>query len=390
MRVLIVHNRYQYAGGEDAVVRDELMLLERSGVRVELYERHNDEIQDIPRLNLAADTVWSRRTVAEVTDLIRRFQPDVMHAHNIFPLVSPSVYYAASRQRVALVQTLHNFRLICAQAMFLRNGRVCEDCLGTLPWRAVVHRCYRESAAQSAVMVSMLGIHRALGSYRKRVTRYIALNRFCRDKFIQGGLPAERIAIKPNFVDLPAPERHPRSGALFVGRLSTEKGVAVLAKAAAMRPEARIDVIGTGPDHFPLQTVSGLRLLGWQTPPEIYERMAWASYLLMPSIWYENFPRTLVEAFALGLPVIASRLGALADLIRDGETGLMFEAGNAQDLAVKMAWADQHPEEMRRMGDAARREYEQKYTPETNFTQLMAIYRDALVSVRGEPQALCA
>lgn len=388
MRVLIVHNRYRQAGGEDAVVRDEAELLRRNGVSVEHYERHNDEIEadGRGRLRLAVDTVWSRRTAADIAALGQRYRPDVIHAHNTFPLISPSLYFAAGRQAVPVVQTLHNFRLFCPQAMFMRHGAVCEDCLGKLPWRGVVRRCYRDSAAQSAVLVGMLGVHRALGTWRTRVARYIALNDFCREKFIEAGLPAKRIVIKPNFVDLPAPAvDQARTGVLFVGRLSAEKGVATLAAAAALQDgHQSIGVVGTGPEQARLEGVAGIHLLGWQTPEFVYARMRRSSCLVMPSIWYENFPRTLVEAFACGLPVIASRLGAMADLIRDGETGLLFTPGDAADLARALAWAASHAEEMRRMGEAARREYEEKYTPQANFARLMEIYGEARLGLSAE------
>lgn len=379
MRVLLVHNRYQQAGGEDAVVVDEMRMLQKNGVEVELYERHNEQVATISPARLAAGTVWSTRTTADLEGIIGRFRPDLIHAHNTFPLISPSLYYGAASHHIPVVQTLHNFRLFCAQAMFMRDGAVCEDCLGKLPWRGVLRRCYRGSVAQSAVLVAMLGAHRALGTYRRRVTRYIALNRFCRDKFIEAGLPAERVVVKPNFVDLPAPEAGgQRSGALFVGRLSPEKGIAVLAEAACLLPDADVEVIGDGPEQQRLHGLRGVRLLGRQAPPQIYARMRGAACLVLPSVWYENFPRVLVEAFACGLPVIASRIGAMAELIEEGVTGLLFTAGDARDFADKLAWARAHPQQMRRMGESAREVYLRNYTSQENFAQLSAIYRDAL------------
>ena len=384
MRVLMAHNYYQQAGGEDAVVAAEYALLMQQGVEVELYQQHNERIAAMPAPQLAMETLWSQRTVNELGALIERFQPDVVHAHNTFPLISPSLYFAAARHGVPVVQTLHNFRLFCAQAMFMRDGHVCEDCMGTLPWRGVLRRCYRGSLAQSAVVVGMQGAHRLLGTYQQRVTRYIALNRFCRDKFVEAGLPAARMTVKPNFVDLPPPPAAKRSGALFVGRLSAEKGVATLVQAVAQMPSSMLAVIGTGPEQNALASLPQVRMHGWQEPQQIYAQMQRAAYLVMPSIWYENFPRTLVEAYACGLPVIASRLGAMAELVRDGETGLLFEPGNAADLAHKMQWADSHPQAMRRMGEAARAEYEANYTPQTNFSQLMAIYADAIAANQGD------
>ncbi|HEY0841823.1 glycosyltransferase [Methylotenera sp.] len=381
MRVLIAHNYYQQAGGEDAVVAEEASLLESHDIAVEIYAKHNDSIKFMPRAQLALETLWSKKSADEVSAVIKRFKPDVIHSHNTFPLISPSLYYAAARQNIPVVQTLHNFRLFCAQAMFMRDGKVCEDCLGKLAWRGVIRGCYRGSKLQSAAVVSMQGLHRMLGTYQHKVTRYIALNQFCSDKFIEAGLPKSRMSIKPNFIDLPLltnDSTQLRQGGLFVGRLSIEKGLVTLAEAASIYTQAKLEIIGVGPEERMLKTHANISLQGWKAPIDIYASMRSASYLVMPSIWYENFPRTLVEAFACGLPVIASRLGAMAELIDDGFTGLLFEPGNAKDLAEKMQWADSHPEEMLKMGREARWEYETKYTSAINFKQLMAIYKDAI------------
>jgi glycosyltransferase involved in cell wall biosynthesis len=380
MRVLFIHNKYLQAGGEDAVVRDECELLRARGVEVRNYERDNADIEHMSRLQLAADTIWSVRSYRQVGAELDAFRPDVVHCHNTFPLVSPSVYRAAADRGIPVVQSLHNFRIACPQAFLLRNGKPCEDCLGNLPWRSVLRRCYHNSATQSAVLVAMIGVNRAIGTYRKSVTRYVALNEFCRGKFIQSGLPPECVVVKPNFVDLPAvPEGGARSGALFVGRLSIEKGVQTIANAFGAVSGGSLDVIGDGPDEGVLTGIPGVRLHGRLDAHKTYAAMSRAEYLLMPSIWYENFPRVLVEAFACGLPVIASRLGAMAELVEEGHTGLLAEPGDAKSLAEKIAWADTHPHAMREMGRAARRNYEQRYTADVNFAQLTAIYRDAIV-----------
>ena len=393
-RVLVVHNAYQQRGGEDTVVEAETALLRQHGHAVHRYQRSNDEVAASSTWQLARDTVWSPRTGADIARLVTDFRPDIIHVHNSLPLVSPSVYWAAARARVPVVQTLHNFRLICPQAMLLRDGRVCEDCVGRVPWRAAVHGCYRGSALQSAAVAGMLQAHRALGTWRHKVSLYIALNAFCRDKFIEGGLPAERIRIKPNFVDLPAPAPVPRQGFLFAGRLSHEKGLAVLAQALRGAPQAlngevsiavniAVNIAGTGPDEALLDGLPGVQRLGALPAAALYAQMASASALLLPSIWYENFPRTLVEAYACGLPVIASRLGALATLVHEGETGLLFEPGNATDLARQLAWAAGHPDAMAQMGRRARQLYEQQLTGAANYAALRAIYAEALAAAQG-------
>ena len=378
-RVLLVHNAYQQYGGEDAVVEAEEALLRHHGHAVLRYERHNDDVTGRSRAQLAADVVWSARTTADFARLVQEFRPDIVHVHNTLPLVSPSIYWAARGSRLPVVQTLHNFRLICPQAMLLRDGRICEDCVGKVPWRAVVHRCYRDSAVQSAAVAATVQLHRLAGTWREKVSIYIALNEFCRDKFVEGGLPAERIRIKPNFVDLPPPAPSPRRGFLFVGRLSKEKGIGVLAQAVRAQgaPEP-VRVAGTGAEQVQLEALGGVELLGPLSAAAVYAQMAGASALVLPSVWYENFPRTLVEAYANGLPVIASRLGALATLVRDGETGLLFAPGDADDLARKLAWAAAHPGQMARMGEAARRHYEQHLTAPINYRLLSDIYVEAI------------
>lgn len=377
LRVLVVHNAYQHRGGEDSVVESEVDLLRSRGHPVETYLRDNDDIGGMSTAALAQQTLWSRRSAEELATLIHRFRPDVVHVHNTFPLVSPAVYWAADRLGVPVVQTLHNFRLMCLNALFLREDRVCEDCQGRLPWRGVARGCYRGSRPASAVLAGMLTLHRGLGTYQHKVTRYIALNGFCRDKFIEGGLPADRVVVKPNFVEAPPEATGERSGLLFVGRLSAEKGVDTLAQAMHRLPDGALRVAGDGPQREVLVGAPRTTLLGSLQKQAVMAEMNAASALVIPSIWYENFPRTIVEAYANGLPVIASRIGALADIVHDGDTGLLFAPGDAGDLAGKLRWALEHPDEMRAMGRRARARYEAEFTPEVNHRQLLAIYEEA-------------
>ncbi|MDZ4212840.1 MAG: glycosyltransferase, partial [Methylotenera sp.] len=300
-------------------------------------------------------------------------------------LVSPAIYWVAAKAGIPIVQTLHNFRFLCLSALFMRDGQVCEDCFGHLPWRGVVHKCYRNSTAASIVLAGMITLHRGLGSYRNKVTRYIALNDFCRNKFIAGGLPKDKFSVKPNFIDnLNTPDWEARQGGLFVGRLSKEKGLDVLAEAVKLLPINPVKIIGGGELESFAQFSFGTDYLGFQSLDTILAKMRQSSYLVLPSIWYENFPRTIVEAFACGLPVIASRIGALAEIIEDGRTGLLFESGNAQDLAEKLNWAEAHPDEMVKMGKSARAEYESRYTPERNYAMLFEIYKEAITANRAE------
>ena len=383
IRVLVVHNQYQHQGGEDMVAAAEISLLRSRGHTVETYFRHNDEVAASGTLSLAAQALWSGRTSRDITQLIHAFQPDVIHTHNTFPLVSPSLYWAAARQRIPVVQTMHNFRLMCPQAMFLREQKVCEDCLGKLPWRGVLRACYRDSRAQSGVLAAVVTLHGAIGTWQNKITRYIALNSFCRDKFIAGGLPADRIVIKPNFVDFVAPQAARGAAFLFIGRLSTEKGIAVMADAVQHLGEMQLRVAGVGPEEHLLSSSPHILKLGSLTGSEVQREMCQAMALVLPSIWYENFPRTLVEAFGCGLPVIASRIGALAELVEHGVTGLLFNPGDANDLAKNMQWAQEHPEQMAEMGRNARLHYEANFTADRNYDQLMKIYHDSIDELKN-------
>jgi glycosyltransferase involved in cell wall biosynthesis len=384
VKVLVVHNAYQERGGEDAVVEAQTALLRRHGHEVSEYRRHNDEVNTLPKLQVAAGALWSQRSVREVSALLAAHRPDLMHVHNTFPLISPSVYSAAQQAGVPVVQTAHNFRIACPQAMFLREGRVCEDCLGRAPWPAVRHACYRGSHTQSLVAAGVVQLHRSLGTWRHQVARWIALSNFSRTKLLQAGLPAERVEVLGQFVEEPAPiTAAPRERLLFVGRLSPEKGLQTLAAALALCPGIEVDVIGSGPEADALRGAPGLRLHGALPPAAVMQAMQQARALVLPSIVFENFPRTLVEAFACGTPVIASRLGALAELVGDGHTGLSFEAGNANALAACLRRAVAEPQTMQRLGEAARSLYAERYSPQQHLLGLLQVYQRAIGQTQG-------
>lgn len=385
LRVLMVHNAYQQSGGEDGVVAAEAALLRGNGHEVIELRRDNQQVAAMSRVSVAAQALWSSGTYEEASLLLRRHRPAVVHVHNTFPLISPSLYWACARAGVPVVQTLHNFRLACPKATFMRDGKVCESCLGKTPWPALAHGCYRDSRAQTAVVFGMLALHRTLRTFERKVTRYIALTEFCRSKFIEAGLPARRIDVKPNFADFGLPrEPRERRGMLFVGRRAVEKGIDVLAQAWPGCAEIGLRVAGEGSAGAALESQAGVEMLGSRSSAQVQIEMQTAMALLLPSTCFENFPRTVVEAFGAGLPVIASRIGALAELIEPGKTGLLFEPGDAKDLARAMRWAAAHPQQMAAMGVNARARYESLYTPDINYLQLLAIYRGAIDETRNK------
>lgn len=390
MKILLVHNSYQMTGGEDAVVAREHKLLVDMGHRVILYFRTNGDLKGrgiSGAVNAGVDSVWSSRSYREVAWLLKSETPDVAHFHNSFPLISPAAYYACAEEGVQVVQTLHNYRLLCPGATLLRNGKVCEDCLGrSVPWPGVFHACYRDSRAATAAVATMLTAHRAIGTWRRKVDVYVALTEFARRKFVEGGLPAERIVVKPNFMQSdPGMKTKAGKYALYVGRLSEEKGIELLPKAwAQLRGTVPLKVVGGGSLREKLSgqiAAAGLRgveLVGQVGSDEIMRLLHGARFLILPSICYENFPLAIVEAFACGVSVIASRLGSMAEIVEDGKTGLHFTAGDETDLATKVEWAWTHPEKMDEMGRAARREFEDKYTSAANYKKLMEIYETAM------------
>ena len=368
MKILVAHNRYRYRGGEDTVVDAEVDLLRRNGHEVLVYLRDNEELTRMKNHHAALQTLWSHKAVADVTVLSEKFRPELIHSHNTFPLISPSLYSVATRLNVPVIQTLHNFRLICPQATLLRNGVQCEDCVGNLPWRAIVHRCYRNSLPQSAVSSSMIMLHRLLRTWHTKVTRYIVLNQLCRDKFIAGGFPFDLLRIKPNFVDSAnEPEWVHRSGGIFIGRLSEEKGLKVLAEALSQLPDCQIDVYGKGDLQTFVEATSCFHYKGFHAADELQACLRQAAYLVIPSTGIESFGLVAIEAFAAGTPVIASAHGGLREIVVHGKTGLLVEPGNSEALARAIAFAEDHPAEMKIMGRAARQAYLSRYTPEINY-----------------------
>lgn len=382
----MVHNRYRRSGGEGMVVRAERGLLVNHGHEVHLLEADNAEIIGLRnRVRAALGTVYSRTAKKNLAEQITRFRPEIVHVHNFFPLLSPSIYYACQEAGVPVAQTLHNYRLVCPNAQLLRNGRICEDCIGKkIPWPGVLHACYRGSRAGSVAVASMITVHRRMSTWDRAVDMFVALTDFSRNKLVEGGLPAKKITVKPNCSPDPGPPGgDPRGGfALFVGRLSPEKGVGTLLSAwEDLGVSIPLKMAGDGPLREEVaRRADGKRIeyLGRRSHKEILALMRQAAIIVFPSIWYECFPLVIVEAFACGLPVIASQMGAMGEIIDNGRTGLHFRPGDTEDLAAKIKWAVCHPEEMVQMRHASRSEYLAKYTPERNYQMLMGIYEDAI------------
>lgn len=387
LKVMVVHNRYQQPGGEDQVFTSEADLLEANGHQVIRYEEDNARVVAWGA-GAALNAIWSTKSARAIRDIMRRFMPGVVHFHNTFPLISPAAYYAVQGAGVPVVQTIHNFRLMCPGATLYRDGEPCERCIERKSlWPAIHHRCYRGSRPATAATAAMVLLHRAAQTWQRKVDVYVAPSDFVRTKLVQAGLPEPRILVKPNFVS-PDPGMRNRLGdhALFVGRLSEEKGVATLRDAWQSLAGIPLKVIGDGAMST-VQWPQGASRAGRLPRSDTLAAMREARVLVVPSMCYEAGPLTVLEAFACGLPVIASNMGSMAETVRDGRTGLLFRPGDAADLAEKVRWAYSHPVEMEAMGLAARREYEEKYSAEPNYELLVSIYETAIRTRRREMRA---
>jgi glycosyltransferase involved in cell wall biosynthesis len=384
MKLLLCHAHYQQRGGEDHSFEDEARLLESRGHEVVRYTLHNDAINEMGQLGIALRTVWHHRVFRELREIMASCGPDLVHFTNTFPLISPAAYYAAVAEGVPVVQSLRNYRLLCPNALFLRDGLPCEDCLGRrVAMPAIKHKCYRESRAATAVVAGMLTTHRLMGTWTRRVGLYVTPSEFARRKFIAGGFPEDRIAVKPNFVD-PDPGEGSGSGgyAIFVGRLSSEKGISTLLDAWTRHaPPVPLKIVGDGPMAPQVQAAvdqSGGKIewLGRRPNAETMQLIGEAAMLVFPSLAYETFGRSVIESFAKGTPVITSDQGASAELVDTGVTGHTFPRGDAQALARRVSMM---AGQSRAMRPAARAEYLRHYTPDHNYRALMAVYHRVLV-----------
>ncbi|MGA1856144.1 glycosyltransferase [Azospirillum sp. 11R-A] len=398
MRVLIVHERYRQRGGEDVVVEGETELLARYGVETDLLTADNAAIDGGGSLGLAVGALWSRSGYSSTRAAIARFRPDIVHVHNSFPLLSASVFDAARSMGVPVVQTLHNYRLLCPNALLLRDGAPCEACVGqTSKWSGLRHGCYRGSRAATAAVAGYALSQRLGGVHRRGVAVYHALTPFAAGLFARGGIPADRIAVRPPLLDYPsarggAAVGHPaggppRAGALFVGRLSPEKGLDTLLS-AWRGVDAPLDIIGDGPDMDRLRGMAPpqVRFLGHKPAAIAAQAMARAALLVFPSLCYENFPLVVAEAMAAGLPALCAGGGAAADVLGEaGDPRLFARPGDAEDWRRKAVALLADPDALASLGAGERDSWERRLAPDAAFAATLALYRRALRGLSLSP-----
>ncbi|HEY7337648.1 MAG TPA: glycosyltransferase [Bryobacteraceae bacterium] len=381
---MTIHNRYKFRGGEDEQRDSEEQLLAANGHKIQPIVLDNNDIHKTELLRIGLEASWSHRSYVRVAKEIREFAPDVVHIHNFFPVVSPSAHHAAFRLGVPVVQTLHNYRLLCPSGGFYRDRNVCEDCCSRLiPWPGVVHRCYRESVFQTGAAALMISLHRLLKTWQRAVTLFITVSEFQKRKFIENGFSESKMVVKPNFVHGPGGPSEGGDEFLFVGRLVAEKGISTLLKAMCLvKPSVRLNVVGDGPMAADVRAATDrnprIKYLGRLPKKDVLDWMGRSRCLIAPSEWYEPFGIVMAEAFAKGTPVIASRIGAAAEIVDDLRTGFHFRPGDPGDLARVIDHASNHGDQLRKMREEARREYELKYTAERNYGLMMDIYDRAI------------
>ncbi len=386
MRILIIHNKYQQKGGEDAVFEAEYNLLNKSGHQVESLLFNNNNIKSIgEKLSLGIKSIYNRQSKFQLKKAILKFKPEVIHIHNLFYIASPSMLYEAQQHNIPVVMTLHNYRLICSGALLFRNNQPCKACVNSdFPVKGLIHKCYNNSLVQSAQVTLTTGIHKKLGTWKNCIDKFITLTEFSKSIFQNSSLnvKANQLAVKPNFVeDFGIGNFDNRKDHfLFIGRLTMEKGVNVLLKAFS-NTKNKLEIIGDGPlkrmveEHC--QDNKNIIYHGLQEKAFIFNALKSCKALIFPSIWYEGLPITILEAFSTGTPIVASDIDNINTIVTDGFNGIHFKTSNHEDLEIKVSTfgkSDGH----RQLYTNARKTYEKYYHPDANYTRLMQIYNDAI------------
>ena len=400
MKILLVHNYYQRRGGEDVVFEREAKLLAEAGHDVIPFTVTNDQLQD-PRelLKITMALGRNKATALKMRNILVSEQPDIVHVHNTFPIISASIFAPCDEHSIPVVQTLHNFRMFCANGILLRDDKACCDCVGKVPFGAVRYRCYKKSTLGSMVVAAEIYRNSLSKVFQRQVSTFIVLTHMAKDFFAKNGLAPEDIIVKPHFAPQPARAPNPfgpRKGFVFVGRLSREKGVFDLIK-AFQGTKLCLTIIGDGPERAALESEAGanINFAGRMSQEEISRVMQASQALIVPSVWEEIFGLVVVEAYANALPVIASKIGALAEIVRP-ETGYHFEAGDPMELRQICERLAGNLRETAKRGEAALRIFEELYSPEANLRQLEGIYQHTIMkkknktaqSLQGDPKSV--
>jgi len=387
MKILICHNFYQHRGGEEETVFREKELLEKKGHKVVFFTRNSREIESFHffhKIIFLFEVFFSVSIYRKLKQLIKKKKPDIVHIHNIFPLLSPAVYYAAKSCNVPVVQTLHNYRFLCLNGLFLQNnGKICEKCKKGNFISGILNKCYRSSFLQSVAMAFVLSVHRKLGTFHKKIDCFISPSNFLKDKFAGVGFPENRIFVKPHFTEISDGVKTDdfENYAVYMGRLSKEKGLFTLIKAFKGILGVNLKILGEGQirgeldNYIEKEQIKNVSLLGYIKGVAKEEILKKARFLVLPSECYENMPYSILESFARGVPVIASKIGGLRELVTDGYNGLLFEPGNAGDLADKIKELAGNKEVLLEMRKNVYETARERFSETAGYENLMKIYR---------------
>lgn len=386
MKVLLIHNKYKEPGGEDQVFSAERELLLRYGHEVEELIFNNNDIRTvIDKLLSGFKIIYNPLSARMLRGKIEEFNPDVIHVHNFVPLASPSIFLVAKKYNIPVVLTLHNYRLICPGYTLFHNNTIYEKSIGTVfPLDAILKGVYRNSCLQTGAIVMMTALHEMMGTWKNKVDVYVTLTQFARRKFEMSAIsiPANKLVTKPNFIkDQGEGERIREDFFLFVGRLTEEKGIRTLLAATTLG-NFKLVILGDGPLHALVADFAkanpNVSYMGFQDKVTVMRYMKTCRALIFPSLWYEGFPITILEALCTGTIVIASKLGGMAEIIEDHVNGLHFEAGNEKELVLRIEEVNGLPQYLEALSRTARLAYQNRYTPEHNYSMLLDIYNRAL------------
>jgi glycosyltransferase involved in cell wall biosynthesis len=400
-RLLAINNYYYRRGGSEVVFFEHNRLLEDAGWNVVPFamqnalnaptpwskffmeETNTDSRSPAAKLAHAAGAIYSLAASRQLRELLAEFKPDVAHAHNIYHHLSPSVLVELHRRAIPVVLTLHDLKLACPAYKMYTQGHVCEECRGGALRNVIRNRCIRDSRAMSALVWLESTLHRALDLYTRSVTRFVVPSRFFLAKFAEWGIDTSRFVHVPNSIDAEAmePAREPGDAFVYLGRLVAEKGVATLIEAAA-RARVKLRIVGTGPEEAGLKQLAerlggDCEFTGYLSGAALRAAVASARAVVIPSEWYENAPISVMEASAWSLPVIGADIGGIPELIREGETGFVFESGRAEDLARVLETVQSMPRaRLRDVGAAGREWMRREFSPTAYRDRMVAVYRE--------------
>ncbi len=376
MRILQIHNSYSLGGGEDTVLEQERLLLTLHGHQVKQFQMKNDTSDKLGSLKDAVLLKNNARSVSLLNKIVKAFRPDICHVHNVFWKVTPGIFSFLKDQGIPMVMTIHNYRLLCTNGYFFRDGHICEDCISGPRSQSLQHRCFDKSFLKTWFMQRAIEHHWKKQTWTNVIDRYICLTSFAKEKHVEGGIPTDKISIKPNFIADPELPVSYEETFLFVGRFGKVKGADYVWALAQRYPELKIDVIGEVETDYLKSTPNNLKFLGAFNHEETLEAMSRCRALLFPSLWFEGMPMTIIEAFSVSKPVIAMNQGAMSAMIDHQVNGLL--CNNQNEFFESVCSVHRDKESAIHLGSNARDAYERNYTEETNYRQLIKIYQQEI------------